>query len=124
MPGICLRGHQNKSTIALIIKVDSPILQLLKLLTPCASTVHGLTPVPAAIRSASPKPNNVRPNTKEHMVTNLGRKFRAFAELQNKVGTVLTYKKDSLKSITLKALHLEYSTRKAHCTEGFLLLHR
>jgi hypothetical protein len=102
IPGICFSGHQNKSTHILIIKVDSPILQLLKLLTPCASTVQGLTPVPAAIRSASPKPNNERPNTKEHMVTSLGRKFWAFVELQNKVGTVLTDKKDSLKSISFK----------------------
>ena len=76
------------------MKVDRPILQLLKLLTPCASTVHGLTPVPAATRSASPKPNNTSPITKEHIVVNFGRKFRAFGELQNKVGTALTDKKD------------------------------
>jgi hypothetical protein len=36
------------------------------------------------------------------MVTSLGRKFWAFVELQNKVGTVLTDKKDSLKSISFK----------------------
>jgi hypothetical protein len=58
------------------------------------------------------------------MVINLGRKFRAFVELQNKVGTLLTDKKDSLKSISSKALHLECKTRKAKCTEGFFLLHR
>jgi hypothetical protein len=35
-------------------------------------------------------------------VTNLGRKFKAFVELQNKVGTALTDKKDSLKDISFK----------------------
>jgi hypothetical protein len=36
------------------------------------------------------------------MVTSRGRKVRAFVELQNKVGTALTDKKDSLKSIFFK----------------------
>ena len=88
-PGYCLNGIQSKRTLALIINVENPTLQVVWFTSPCAKTVHGLTPDPAAIRIASPVPNNTRPRTKYPKVIILGKKFRGFDELHGKEGMVL-----------------------------------
>ena len=93
-PGFSFNGIQRRSTIALTIKVRSPISESNVFASPCAKTDQGALPRPDWINNESPIPNIKRP--KNRIDTLETDKSQRPTARQGVIGIVLWGRKNSI----------------------------